>query len=333
MRTLNNSLACLSWLNYLNKEQHAEALFGPITSELKSVSEAYNIPNYNISYGAEIQLLGNAGVDLSVQYYGVDFLYNNPLENQLLKPAGVKFCNYARAINTNFSSLINHCRFYLEADTASGSIDEYALFFTIAGTAANVLLPSLLTDNNAATNIDVVKKIFTQINPELEIFLIGFMNSREKKPLRLVLVNPKNDTELFIQGIKKIFPTLPSDLEDKLTELAKLQLFHFMLNIDVMPDGTLGDTIGVDVLFDSILPKEQERISKSSQYEKTVSMLKAWNLADERIDTLSKCIQLLTINTQEDTYQLLSALSHFKLRWKDGKLLPAKAYIWLKFDK
>lgn len=333
MRTLNNSLACLSWLNYLNKEQHAEALLGPITPELKAVSEAYDIPNYNISYGAEVQLLGNAGVDLSVQYYGADFLYNNPLGNKALKPAGEKFSNYARALNTNLPDLINHCRFYLEADTASGSIDEYALFFTIAGTAADELLSSLLTDNNAEHHIETVKKILTQVNSKLELFLIGFMNSREKKPLRLVFVNPENDVEQFIQGMKQIFPTLPADLEDKLTELANLQLFNFMLNIDVMPDGSFGDTIGIDALFDSILPKEQEFISKSSQYEKTISLLKAWNLADERVDTLSKCIQLLTINTQEDTYQLLSALSHFKLRWKDGNLLPAKAYIWLKFDK
>ena len=42
---------------------------------------------------------------------------------------------------------------------------------------------------------------------------------------------------------------------------------------------------------------------------------------------------IVSAQTQKETYQLLSALSHFKLRWQDNNLLPAKAYIWLKFDK
>lgn len=333
MRTLNNARACLSWLNYLNTEQQATALFGTITPELKTAAELYSIPNYNISYGAEVRLLGEAGVDLSVQYYGTDFAYNNPLENTQLEAAGSKFHNYAKALNENYPNLLSRCRFYLESDTASGNSEDYALFYSIAGSAADTLLPSLLVDNNTSEVEEVVLEFRATVKPQLELWLVGFMNSREKKPLRLVFVNPQNSIDQFIMGIKKLYPELPSDFEDKLHTVANLNIFNFMLNIDVMPDGSLGNTIGIDLLFETLLPTNQQKLLSSSECKKFISLLNEWEIADSRVDLVPNCVQLLNIDTQKETYQLLSALSHFKLRWQENKLLPAKAYIWLKFDK
>lgn len=334
MTIIINSQACLTWLNYLNKEQLAADILGPITPNLIKAAKAYDFPNGILAYGAEAKLLGKPGVDLSVQYWAKDFLLQNPLSSPYSKQEGELFCRYAQELNQLLPHVVSHCKLYFEADTFTGPQEaEYAAFYSIAGIAADKLLPQLLAEHKMQDRLAAVQKYRQLATPDMELWLVGFMNSRELRPLRLVFLAQQTTVAKLIKAAKNIFSKRPSDFEQKLLEIDKLKLFNYMLNIDIMPDGSLGKNIGIDLVFRTIQPHEQKEIVQSNNFQLFLQLLQSWQIADARVNNLNSCIQLLKLTAPDLPYQLHSVFSHFKLTWKNEQLAPAKVYLGLKIYK
>ena len=100
---------------------------------------------------------------------------------------------------------------------------------------------------------------------------------------------------------------------------------NYTLCLDLLPDGTWGKAMGMEV-FQQLLNGKKQIIA--SYREELLRQFANWQLTDERTNLLGECEQLLLIpDPKTNKKKLISSyLSHFKLRWQDDKPLPAKAY-------
>lgn len=333
MNQIINAKACLSWLAHLNTEHHAVSILGPLTQRIARAAATYELKKGTIAYGAEAKLLGEPGIDLSVQYYAEDFLQENPLLNPYARIEGEHFCSYANALQQLLPHVVKRCKLYFEADTFTGTQNaDYAAFYSIAGIAADQLLPQLLKEHHEEAKLPAIEKCRKLAAPDMELWLVGFMNSRQQHPLRLVFIASQSNAASLLNALAKLFPALPADMATKLQLLDELQLFTFMLNIDIMPDGSLGSSLGIDLVLKTLQPSEQKQIAHSKAFKQFIKLLQDWQIADSRVNDLDKCIQVLQLKDPNLTYQLYSVYSHFKLTWKQGQLAPAKCYLGLKIQ-
>ena len=156
------------------------------------------------------------------------------------------------------------------------------------------------------------------------------MESREEKSLRLVL--------LVKQGLKDLqkalasigTPKLPQEGWELLAKIDELQIFDYILDLDVLADGSLGDTVGVElILKKAVFPASQRELVQGPQFARLCELLQGAKLADQRLKALPNSIIAAPMSTGADVY-IYSRISHFKLRWQQGKALPAKVYVQLR---
>lgn len=110
-------------------------------------------------------------------------------------------------------------------------------------------------------------------------------------------------------------------------------VYRFMVDLDVLQDGSLGDMVGLEFTPFKMMPAEQTMLMREPAYKQTVQLLKEWGVADERLDCLPRCIGAGPAPDKfQEPYYMYSRLSHFKLRWQGEKLLPCKVYLQLKCE-
>ena len=156
------------------------------------------------------------------------------------------------------------------------------------------------------------------------------MESRDIRPLRLVLILKQG-----LQDLPKVLecidaPPIPREGRELLARIDALGIFKFMLDLDVLEDGSLGDTIGVELIFmDAIYPAIQQALVKSEGFARLCKLLQGARVADQRMEGLPNTIMAAPVDTRADTY-IYSRISHFKLRWQAGEALPAKVYLQMR---
>lgn len=333
-KPINNAQACFTWLSCLSSQEKGQALVGKVTDRVINAAGIYEAQNTMVTYGAEAPLLGEPGVDLSVEYYAENFVNGNPLVNTATKEQGQLFYEYVQELEKLAPGVIKSCCLYLETDTASGDAAQTSCFVNMAGGLVSSLLPAQLERQGCGRLLEPVSKTLAKCGDYLGLWLLGFMKSREATPVRLSLIERSDEGDGLLKGLKALFgDKLPKDFEEKLQALQNLGIFRFMVDVDVMPDGSLGDTIGLEFTTIKMMPSEQTMLMQEEPYQKMVAMLKEWGVADERVDCLSNCIWSgLAPDKFQAPYNMYSRLSHFKLRWKGEKIVPCKVYLQLKCE-
>ena len=123
---------------------------------------------------------------------------------------------------------------------------------------------------------------------------------------------------------------LPQEGWELLAKIDELQIFDYILDLDVLADGSLGDTIGVElILKKAVFPASQRELVQGPQFARLCELLQGAKLADQRVEALPNSIIAAPMPTGADVY-IYSRISHFKLRWQQGKALPAKVYVQLR---
>lgn len=326
-----HSQACLSWLQYLSKSS-AKALVGDVEDKHIQVIGLYDIYPDAFEYCAEVPLKGAPGMDLSCRYPIASFLQRNPLNANMLKSCGDFFHSFAKEQHKLLPAItpLSYC--YLETDTASGVSDKTALFLNIAGKLVPDLLPKVMEWQQHADSLPKVNAYLQQVKPEAGLWYIGFMNSREQTPLRLVLHSlNRKPMELLTVAERLGKVQAAEQMKQFAALLEKTGFCSFFLDVDVMPDGSLGDTVGLEILMPKPIPQQQKEILLLPAFKELFSLLQTTGAADERLELLTDCIfSMKAPDNFQKPYILLSKLSHIKLSWQQGKLLPAKAYLYMK---
>ena len=301
-------------------------------TETKLMNQAplYALGQERVDFYMEAPLLGRTQVDLSAQYFAEAFAEGNPLQGLPVAQEGDFFHFYAKELATCKRQLLQHCNLYLETDITAEGSPQVASFINLSGDIVQGLLPSVLDYRGRLGQLQPVHALLEKVKEWCEPWHFGFMESRDIRPLRLVLILKQG-----LQDLPKVLecidaPPIPREGRELLENIDALGIFKFMLDLDVLEDGSLGDTIGVELIFmDAIYPAIQQALVKSEGFARLCKLLQGARVADQRMEGLPNTIMAAPVDTRADTY-IYSRISHFKLRWQAGEALPAKVYLQMR---
>lgn len=173
-----------------------------------------------------------------------------------------------------------------------------------------------------------VHALLEKIKEWCEPWHFGFMESRDIRPLRLVLILKQG-----LQDLPKVLecidaPPIPREGRELLEKIDALGIFKFMLDLDVLEEGSLGEIVGVELIpQEAIFPATQQQLVATPAFASLCELLEETSIADQRMEGLVNTIFAAPISA--DTY-IYSRISHFKLRWQAGEALPAKVYLQMR---
>lgn len=321
------------WRRQLLAAPCGQNLWGLDTgTEVKLMNQAplYALGQERVDFYLEAPLLGRTQVDLSAQYFAEAFAEGNPLQGLPVAQEGAFFHFYAKELAQLKSTLLRHCNLYLEADIASEGEPKVASFINLSGDFVQELLPSVLAYRGRLKQLAPLRTLLDKVSEWCDPWHFGFMESREEKSLRLVLLVKQG-----LMNLQKALASigtskLPQEGWELLAKIDELQIFDYILDLDVLADGSLGDTIGVElILKKAVFPASQRELVQGPQFARLCELLQGAKLADQRVEALPNSIIAAPMPTGADVY-IYSRISHFKLRWQQGKALPAKVYVQLR---
>ena len=319
------------WRRQLVCAHGGQELWGLAAStEAKLMNQAplYALGQERVDFYMEAPLLGRTQVDLSAQYFAEAFAEGNPLQGLPVAQEGDFFHFYAKELATCKRQLLQHCNLYLEADITAEGSPQVASFINLSGDFVQELLPSVLAYRGRLGQLQPVRALLEKVKEWCEPWHFGFMESRDIRPLRLVLILKKG-----LQDLPKVLecidaPPIPREGRELLENIDALGIFKFMLDVDVLADGSLGETVGVELIpQEAIFPATQQQLVAKPAFARLRELLEETSIADQRMEGLVNTIFAAPISA--DTY-IYSRISHFKLRWQAGEALPAKVYLQMR---
>ncbi len=308
--------------------QELWGLAGSTEAKLMNQAPLYALSKERLDFYLEAPLMGQTQVDLSAQYFAEAFAKRNPLQGLEVEQEGDFFHFYAQELAQLKPELLRHCNLYLEADIASEGEPKVASFINLSGDFVQELLPSVLAYRGRLGQLQPVHVLLEKIKEWCEPWHFGFMESRDIRPLRLVLILKRG-----LQDLAKVLecidaPPIPKEGRELLENIDALGIFKFMLDVDVLADGSLGETIGVELIpQEAIFPATQQQLVAMPAFARLREILEEARIADQRMEGLVNTIIAVPISA--DTY-IYSRISHFKLRWQAGEALPAKVYLQMR---
>ena len=308
--------------------QELWGLAGSTEAKLMNQAPLYALSKERLDFYLEAPLMGQTQVDLSAQYFAEAFAKRNPLQGLEVEQEGDFFHFYAQELAQLKPELLRHCNLYLEADIASEGEPKVASFINLSGDFVQELLPSVLAYRGRLGQLQPVHVLLEKIKEWCEPWHFGFMESREIRPLRLVLILKRG-----LQDLAKVLECIdaspiPREGRELLEKIDALGIFKFMLDVDVLADGSLGETVGVELIpQEAIFPATQQQLVATPAFARLRELLEEACIADQRMEGLVNTIFAAPISA--DTY-IYSRISHFKLRWQAGEALPAKVYLQMR---
>ena len=308
--------------------QELWGLAGSTEAKLMNQAPLYALSKERLDFYLEAPLMGQTQVDLSAQYFAEAFAKHNPLQGLEVEQEGDFFHFYAQELAQLKPELLRHCNLYLEADIASEGEPKVASFINLSGDFVQELLPSVLAYRGRLGQLQPVRALLEKIKEWCEPWHFGFMESRDIRPLRLVLILKQG-----LQNLPKVLecidaPPIPREGRELLEKIDALGIFKFMLDLDVLEEGSLGETIGVELIpQEAIFPAAQQQLVATPAFARLRELLEEACIADQRMEGLVNTIFAAPISA--DTY-IYSRISHFKLRWQAGEALPAKVYLQMR---
>ena len=327
LTTFSNAQACLSWLQFLTTKNSVRKIIGTTTNELLMMAGQYDTPAANIAFFAEAPLLGDIGVDLSAQYPAICFTQGNPLRNSKLREQGRFFQGYVDALKQVIPKVIPNCHVYLETDTGSGS-QETSCFVNLYGDIGRELIPQMLRLQGMEHLSSAIERYLKLADPDLGIWHLGFMLGRAKPIVRLVLCTMKDKADIKGAVLRLDEKLWNKEIEEILENLDSANQFNKIDDIDILPDGSLGNMLGLEFNMKTERPEKQAEMFRSEDFEQFIQKMKQKGMADERLDGIRDALFWgAAPDKHQCHYYMCSQLSHFKLRWENGKALPAKVYL------
>ena len=319
------------WRRQLVCAHGGQELWGLAAStEAKLMNQAplYALGQERVDFYMEAPLLGRTQVDLSAQYFAEAFAEGNPLQGLPVAQEGDFFHFYAKELATCKRQLLQHCNLYLEADITAEGSPQVASFINLSGDFVQELLPSVLAYRGRLGQLQPVRALLEKVKEWCEPWHFGFMESRDIRPLRLVLILKQG-----LQDLAKVLdcidaPPIPREGRELLEKIDALGIFKFMLDLDVLEEGSLGEIVGVELIpQEAIFPATQQQLVATPAFASLCELLEETSIADQRMEGLVNTIFAAPISA--DTY-IYSRISHFKLRWQAGEALPAKVYLQMR---
>ena len=319
------------WRRQLLAAPMGQQLWGldkAVEAKLMNQAPLYALAGQKVDFYVEAPLCGQPQVDLSAQYFAEAFAEGNPLQRLEVEQEGAFFHFYAQELAQLKPELLRHCNLYLEADITDEGEPKVASFINLSGDFVEELLPSVLAYRGRLKQLQPVRALLEKVKEWCEPWHFGFMESRDIRPLRLVLILKGG-----LQDLTKVLecidaPPIPREGRELLENIDALGIFKFMLDLDVLEEGSLGEIVGVELIpQEAIFPATQQQLVATPAFARLCELLEETSIADQRMEGLVNTIFAAPISA--DTY-IYSRISHFKLRRQSGEALPAKVYLQMR---
>ena len=329
--TMQQLEAFAFWRRQLLAAPMGQQLWGldkAVEAKLMNQAPLYALAGQKVDFYVEAPLCGQPQVDLSAQYFAEAFAEGNPLQRLDVEQEGAFFHFYAQELAQLKPRLLRYCNLYLEADITDEGEPKVASFINLSGDFVEELLPSVLAYRGRLKQLQPVRALLEKVKEWCEPWHFGFMESRDIRPLRLVLILKQG-----LQDLAKVLecidaPPIPREGRELLEKIDALGIFKFMLDVDVLADGSLGETVGVELIpQEAIFPATQQQLVATPAFARLRELLEEACIADQRMEGLVNTIFAAPISA--DTY-IYARISHFKLRWQAGEALPAKVYLQMR---
>lgn len=344
---LSNYEVLEGWLDYL--QDKVAALVGTSKDQILESVRRQNLLQREQFYCLECPLQGEPSMDFALQYQTKDFLGTRDF-------TGNNSFRYARFFNLYGQMVGPDKKFYLEFETIKGVGMAAAVFLDIHNVDAERVIQRTLAFQAEARRMPRILEII-EIAKKYELVPsnIGFIYSHLNGPLRLtfaiqlevLLLPDRYDPYAYFalelgmgkqsETLQKAFAKNPDQfrmfvgntvLMQDLVELSNFDFLDCYLDIDIMPDGSIGDIMGIEVVLGVQSIEGQHEMLHSKEFAEFIFFLQKINVIDERIVCFADCIFYANLPQTLDSQEVLvSMLSHFKLRYKQGKRLPAKVYL------
>lgn len=317
------------WLLYLQNVLNVSCLIGNDNDNFITKAKLYELSDGNYSYYSEMPLIGKAGADLSVQYCADDFYGKKHILSAEAKLYDEMFSEYAMILAKDNPQILPYAMLYLESDTFSGDDRKSGVFFNLSGAFVKPVLPEVLRLQGLLQYGESLFKIMEAVKSVLLPWQFGFMYSRNEFSIRLVCYLADGGWDKLPAVLKKIgYEDIPEEDLSILTEFVNNKDVGVLVNLDVMQDGRIGDVLGVELSPVPTKIVDQQQWIVSEMMQSFITLVKSWNIADDRVDVIRDCIFSVGFQPQDmPAFFVTSGFSHFKLRWKKGKRLPVKAYM------
>ena len=217
--TMQQLEAFAFWRRQLLAAPMGQQLWGldkAVEAKLMNQAPLYALAGQKVDFYVEAPLCGQPQVDLSAQYFAEAFAEDNPLQGLKVEQEGDFFHFYAKALATSKRELLRHSNLYLEADITDESEPKVASFINLSGDFVEVLLHSVLAYRGRLKQLPPVRTLLEKVQEWCEPWHFGFMESREIRPLRLVLILKQGlkDLERVLERIAA--PTIPKERRELL---------------------------------------------------------------------------------------------------------------------
>lgn len=332
-KSFDNVYAYLLWLKYLRTNAKATPLVGRFSEKQLQLAKSLDVNMGRMAFYAEAELLGEPGVDLIAAYKANIFQNHNALRNAALSREEEGFNFFLRQMQLWYTPETWNRLVYLESDLTSGSIERPSVFVSLNYMMQNIMEP-VVVKYGMASCYPAFKQCLAAAEPALRLISLGFMYGRYEPTMRVVLYALDLKPEAIMDSLKRLGDrgkAFAAQIEPYLRAAAELDIFEYIVDLDLAQDGTIKDFVGLELLMKDDTVIKQQRLFQTEAYAKLLQLLQDWHLADARVNLVADCVFAKDVTDPiNGAYHVNSGLSHFKLRWKEGKALPAKVYLQLK---
>lgn len=326
MSNVNNRDLLAGWLGYLEEQAASDLVGSKAKLNILQAIDDWSLLQADQFYCLECPLLGDAGVDFSLQYGTDTFLAGANFVGKL----GEK---YNRFFNLYSQKIGPKQHFYIELDTCSGDSNKLAIFMELPKDKKEAVI-HLALGFMGKLGLEQKLEVLRHRAKNLEPVMLGSMLSRLQAPVRIcfspkehVLNKPErmDDMISFLEGLSNT-----KNVIEDIREIAQMGFLDCYLDIDILPDGSIGPAIGLELMCCAYSLEQQHMMLDSMQFHRFKEFLQKHALTDERIDCLKRCVfyaDLPKATEEEPQEKLFSMISHFKMSYKNGERQPAKVYL------
>lgn len=335
---LSNIEVLDGWLNYLQQEDMLGSVVGRSRSTITAIVYRMSLVEKDSEWILECPLMGGPGADFGLQYNTKHFF-----ENSFFVGKAERFNRffevYARTVGGQKT-------FMLELDTAVGSGSQMAVFLDIQERAEQAIAKAL-SFNSEARRIAAAQKVLAAA-ADLQPLNFCFIYGRANLPMRFTFKAKESHTcasiisfvekleesrqaKAFVKAIERNEQIkdlqIDSAILKDLRTISQLDIFDCSINVDLFPDGKLGPIYGLDLELRRKTVAEQEQVLSSEQFGRFYDMLSKSGVIDNRFNCINKSIFAVPLPCDNGKQEYLtSTIAGFKLRYKQGKRLPAKIF-------
>ncbi|MDO4537476.1 MAG: hypothetical protein Q4B54_04885 [Coriobacteriales bacterium] len=313
-------------------EGRGPALFGDCVGRARSVASPFMVGRVFPATYLEFPLLGDPFLDVTVLYGKLDpgTRIDSPIAGDV-----DALLDWSAARSDGLPGV----SFGFELDTSKEHVPLAAIHFQprTHDELVRPFLEALGEGERADVYFDLASRLPEGWRPEF----FGLFRGRPDAPLRVCGYLSDEEQELCARDPGRLaevlaragFSAASDTMLAQAHELVATASGDVDYQLDIYPDGTLGDTFAFDVGFEVETPQAVRDSFCGGPASRVMRLLEGWGIADKRWQlipqaTFARSLPVERENGETARYSFTLMPGWAKVRWQSGELQPSKFYFY-----